>query len=287
MDKLVSVIVPTYNRASMIKRAVESIIKQDYTHLEIIVVDDASSDNTENVIKSIQDPRIVYIKRSENKGAGSARNTAIEKARGEYLAFLDSDDEFMSGKLREEIGVFEEQSFRPGLVFSNYWEVGEKKKLNRPRRIPSGYVSVGEIFPASVYCPPSTWLIQRNLADKIGFFDKKLWTMEDIDYFARAVRECPAYFINKPLVTKYVHTCKKGSVPSHYAEQTGERILGKWVKEMRRDKSFLIKFYCTMGKDMMRIKKKDKALKYLRRAVQTDPVNFKVLWKLGKAYFSS
>jgi len=286
MDELISVIIPTYNRASMIKRAIESAANQDYPNLEIVVVDDASLDDTESVVASIKDSRVIYFKCRENKGAGSARNTAMQKARGEYFAFLDSDDEFMPGKLRREMNIFKDESNPPGLVFSNYWEIGQKKKLNRSKSIPSGYVSVGKVFPASVYCPPSTWLISREWIDKIGVFDEKLWTMEDIDYFARAVRKCSAYFINEPLVTKYVHACKQGSVPSHYAEQTGERILEKWFSEMREDKDFLVKFYCTMGKDMMRIRNKEKALNYLQKAFQTNPVNLRVLWKLSKAYLS-
>jgi len=280
------VVIPTYNRAAMIKRAITSVLTQDHEDLEVIVVDDLSRDNTEEVVRGIKDPRVKYIRRPENKGAGAARNTGIRESRGGYIAFLDSDDEFLPGKLRAQVRMFEDLSLKPGLVFANIWENEAKKKSSVPGKTPSGYVEIGKKFPASVYCGPPTWMLTRECIGKVGFFDEILWTLEDLDYFARAVRDCPVYFINQPLVLKHTHACKKGSVPDRYAQRTGERILEKWYGEMKKDKRFLVNFYCMMGKDMMRSKKKEKAVEYLRKAFEADPFNAKVLWKLGRAVMS-
>jgi len=89
----VSVIIPTYNRAHTIGRAIKSVLNQTYQDFEIIVVDDGSTDNTEEVVKSFRDKRIRYIQHKKNKGAAAARNTGIKSAKGKYIAFQDSDDD--------------------------------------------------------------------------------------------------------------------------------------------------------------------------------------------------
>ena len=92
----VSVVIPAYNRAHLLKRAIQSVLNQTYQDFELIVVDDASNDNTEEVVKELRDEKIKYIRHRENSGAGVARNTGIRTALGRYIAFQDSDDECFS-----------------------------------------------------------------------------------------------------------------------------------------------------------------------------------------------
>ena len=103
----ISVIIPTYNRADFIGRAIESVLDQTYQDFEIIVIDDGSKDNTENIVKSFDDTRITYIRLKDNKGAAVARNTGIGTARGKFIAFQDSDDEWLPQKLAKQMEVFE------------------------------------------------------------------------------------------------------------------------------------------------------------------------------------
>jgi len=109
----VSVIIPTYNRAHLVGRSIQSVINQTYQDFEIIVVDDGSTDNTEDIIKEFQkkDKRIKHIKHNKNKGGSAARNTGIRAARGEYIAFLDSDDEWMPTKLEKQTSYFNHLEF--------------------------------------------------------------------------------------------------------------------------------------------------------------------------------
>ncbi len=100
---LVSVIIPTYNRADLIGHTLDSAINQSYRNLEIIVIDDGSVDNTEEVVKAIGDSRIRYIRHQTNCGGSTARNTGIEAARGEYIAFLDSDDIWVPNKIQLQL----------------------------------------------------------------------------------------------------------------------------------------------------------------------------------------
>ena len=98
-NPLVSVIVPVYNGTDALRRAIASVLRQTYRNFELIIVDDCSTDDIASVVKSFQDDRIIYLRHVQNKGAAGARNTGMCQARGEILAFLDSDDEFLSEKL--------------------------------------------------------------------------------------------------------------------------------------------------------------------------------------------
>jgi len=109
----ISVIIPSYNRANTIGRAIQSALSQSYQDFEIIVIDDGSTDHTEEVIRSFQDSRIRYIRHNRNRGGSAARNTGIHAARGEYIAFLDSDDEWLPQKL--------ELYFAQTVSFKLYW----------------------------------------------------------------------------------------------------------------------------------------------------------------------
>lgn len=104
---LVSVILPTHNRADFLKIAIESILKQSYQNFEIIVVADSCTDNTEDIVKNFVDDRIFFFKTPSNLGGAGARNLGLDHAKGEYIAFLDDDDEWLENKLIEQINIFE------------------------------------------------------------------------------------------------------------------------------------------------------------------------------------
>ena len=107
---IVSVIIPTYNRAEVIERALDSVLAQTYQDYEIIVIDDASTDQTCAVVEAYDDPRIRLIRSHANGGAGAARNAGIVQAQGEYIAFLDSDDEWLAQKLAKQVSLMERLS---------------------------------------------------------------------------------------------------------------------------------------------------------------------------------
>ena len=102
-DEKITVIIPTYNRANIISKSIESVLNQTYNNIELIIVDDGSTDNTEEVIASIKDDRIKYYKLKKNSGTAIARNYGIEKSTCKYIAFQDSDDIFRNNKLELQI----------------------------------------------------------------------------------------------------------------------------------------------------------------------------------------
>lgn len=127
MDKnLISVVIPTYNREATIKATLESILQQTYRNLEILVVDDASNDNTGKVIRSINDPRIYYFKNKKQMGANISRNIGIEHAKGKLIAFCDSADTWAAEKLEKQLQIMQETSAE--IIFCAE-EVTDKKIL--------------------------------------------------------------------------------------------------------------------------------------------------------------
>ena len=105
---MISVIIPTYNRAKLLLRSMQSVLEQTFTDLELIVVDDASTDDTEQVVTSVRDDRVRYIRMEKNGGAGAARNAGIAAARGEWIAFQDSDDVWFPDKLARQFAQLKE-----------------------------------------------------------------------------------------------------------------------------------------------------------------------------------
>lgn len=124
----VSIIMPSYNTAKFIKRSIESVIAQTYQNWELIIVDDCSSDNTDEIISEIKDDRIKYFKNTRNFGAAYTRNKALREAHGKWVAFLDSDDLWMPDKLEKQICFMEKNQYH--FSYTNYVEMDEDDKLN-------------------------------------------------------------------------------------------------------------------------------------------------------------
>lgn len=129
MEEKVSVIIPTYNRAQVIHRSLDSVLNQEYNNWELIVVDDHSTDNTRQIIEEYikKDSRIIYCENENKKGPAGARNTGIKKASGTYIAFLDSDDEWLSFHLSESIHALEQNNV--DVCFSLWYEKNQKGEV--------------------------------------------------------------------------------------------------------------------------------------------------------------
>jgi glycosyltransferase involved in cell wall biosynthesis len=195
----VSVIIPTYNRGWIIKEAIDSVLAQDYTEFELIVVDDGSTDHTSDVLDSYG--KDIKVLSQKNKGVSAARNRGIAEASGKFIAFLDSDDLWLSQKLSVQIEFFnqtpdalicqtEEVWIRNGL------RVNPKKRHKKPS---------GMIFkPSLELClvSPSAVMIRRSLFEKVRGFDETLPACEDYDLWLRISCRYPVYLIETPLIIK-------------------------------------------------------------------------------------
>lgn len=229
---MVSVIIPTYNRAGTLMRSIRSVMEQSYSEWELIIVDDGSTDNTKDIVKPVleQDVRIRYICCPENKGQASARNTGIQAAQGEYVAFQDSDDCWLPDKLQLQMSMMEAHP-EYGLVYGQM-VYNENEVLS----IPFPPLNAGEwIFKECLkqnLISTQTMLVRRTIFDKIGLFDTNMSALEDYELALRITKNYPVGFVTEPVVTAYKST---DSVSRDLGKHliSSSIILKKYEKDIR------------------------------------------------------
>jgi len=243
----VSVIIPTYNRAYLLGRAIQSVLDQTYQDFEVIVVDDASSDNTEEVVKSFNDERIRYIRHVKNKGEAAARNTGIKIARGEYIASHDSDDEWLPEKLEKQMKVFETVSLDVGVVYTGFWRVKGNKRTYIPlSRVTKkdGYI-YGELLKGNFVGTPTT-LIKRVCFERAGMFDERLPHLVDWEMWLRISKIYRFKCITEPLVIVY-YTLDSISANRDALIEARKLILEKHFQDLKRDRRLLASHQYSVG----------------------------------------
>jgi len=199
MEKFISVIIPTYNRAQRLKKAIDSVFAQSHPNFEMIIVDDGSDDNTVDLIKNYNSD-IVYI-RQENRGPAAARNRGIEKARYNLLAFLDSDDWFAENKLETQIKSLQQNPLYHISHTNEIW-YRNGKILNQKRKHKK---NGGDIFKQSLeLCAVgmSTVMMYRDIFERYGLFDENLPCCEDYDLWLRISAEQEFLLVDEPLTLK-------------------------------------------------------------------------------------
>lgn len=196
---LVSVIIPTYNRAWIVREAIESVLDQDYSNFELIVVDDGSTDNTVEILNAYSSSLSVI--HQENKGVSAARNIGISHAKGKFISFLDSDDTWLKKKLSTQIDFFSAHEDALICQTEEIW-IRNGKRVN-PKKYHKK--QSGMIFDASLFLclvSPSAVMMHRNFFDQVGLFDESLLSCEDYDLWLRASCKMPVYLVDTPLIVK-------------------------------------------------------------------------------------
>jgi len=182
---VVSIIIPTHNRAHFIGEAITSVLEQTFTDFEIIIVDDGSTDNTEEVISHFPDKRVIYIKQ-ENKGRSYARNVALRLSRGHYIAFLDSDDLYLPTKLRLQVDYLDTNP-KIGMIYTSAYCIDDAGNLLKDKYFASVsgqiYNSIAFFRPVTITLP--TVMVRREVIDSVGDFDEKMHRFEDTDMWRR------------------------------------------------------------------------------------------------------
>ncbi len=210
--QLVSVIITTYNRGDKLGRAIENILKQTYQRFELIIVDDGSTDNTEDVVKSFADERVRYIKNDTNKGVSFARNVGIANSHGNYIVYQDDDDLCRLDKLEKQTDYLKKHE-NVGMVYHetiNHINRLEKKSDENIVMLPSRKMpdvkKHGFIFPALLpwnFVACTSMMIRKECIDDIGWFDEKLFAFEDWDLTLRIAKNYDVGFIMEPLYDYY------------------------------------------------------------------------------------
>lgn len=229
---LVSVILPTYNRAYIIDRAIKSVLDQTFTYLELIVVDDGSTDNTEEVVNSFKDPRIRFLCHETNRGASAARNTGIKASVGEYIAFNDSDDEWLPTKLEKQVKVFQENGNNNlGAVLCEYEIISTHSKQYIIPQL--ALINAYDILTRlDSQCGTPGFLFKRNAIEPELYFDENLPSCQDVDIILRLSRICQFDCVPEPLFRQYAHEGPR-IWNSKRALEGYSLILKKYAKELK------------------------------------------------------
>ena len=247
ISPLVSIVIPMYNREKTIQTAIASVLAQTYDKIEVIVVDDCSTDNSVNKVKQLKDDRIRLVLLKRNSGACVARNVGIDNARGEYIAFHDSDDVWHKNKL--EKSLYYMKKVEADMVFSALYKQGEKR-YPTGRVLPKVNLNQEQdkiAFLLGSNCVSTqTIVIKKNVSERVRF-DESLPRFQDWDLALQiALAGYKIHFIEEPLVDCYEQedSITKNSSKAVKAYEILEKKYENWRKN---DKKAMLVFYSYAG----------------------------------------
>lgn len=200
----ISIVLPTFNRGNILRRAVDSVLALDEEPFELIIVDDGSTDTTERELQRLSDPRISVIALQLNAGANVARNAGIRAARAPYVAFLDSDDTFLPGRLRQPLGILRRHA-HIGIVLSAFTaeKAAKTTVFSMPRRVYTGGEMLRLIARRVIQPTTSGLTVRKDILDAVGGFDPALMRMQDSDLVMRVAQKTMAATIAEALWHKH------------------------------------------------------------------------------------
>lgn len=233
----VSVVIPCYNDVEYLGDAIESVLEQTLTPREVLVVDDGSTEDIDRVLDEYTDEdRVDIIEHDENRGLPAARNTGIQNAEGEYVAFLDADDEWTSEKLQKQLELFDGES-SIGLVYSDHYRInpgGEVISNRRARDPPDGDFLEKAFVDGIGGILPSTVIVRSECFEEVGYFDERLLQAQELDMFMRIGAEFDLSRVPEPLVRRRVRVGSLGSDKTRKIQYRREIITPKLVEQYPR-----------------------------------------------------
>ena len=279
---LVSVVIPAFNRSAYIGRAVKSVVEQTYAELEVIVVDDCSTDNTVEVVSALADSdrRIALLRHDNNKGAQAARNTGIKAAKGAWIAFLDSDDEWLIDSLAARYKVAMEQNVQ--VVHSECYVVRYPETSRKLFGVPaiSGTVldkllgSPGPVFPGL--------LAKKTALEDIGYLDEEILSFQEWDTSIRLAEHFSFGFVPQPTFVYHCHGDEAISKDRRREALGYERIVEKHKESVRArlGREGMARHYEVIGSFYRNAGEMRTARNFFLKALRHKPWGPFLLWRL-------
>ncbi len=267
----VTVVVPTFDRAPVLPRAVDSVLAGEYGAVDLRVVDDGSTDRTRAVVESYDDDRLSYHRFETNRGANAARNRAIEAATGEYVAFLDSDDAYTDAYLRRCVAAIERAPATcVGTYASRVWyRDGEPWNLT----VADGDVTHADLRRKNVVGGFSNVLVRRSVFERTGPLDEELASCQDYDFFLRALEPAGAEFCAVPDAVVRYHVHDEGATRIGDNPEAGvsgrRRFLAKHGDTLTT--AGIANQYYQFGMTHARAGDLDRARGWFRRGLRANP----------------
>lgn len=235
----ISIILPTYKRAHVLGRAIRSILNQTFQDFELIIIDDNSKDGTEEIVRGFNSEKIKYVCQAVKTSPAAARNNGVRLAQGRYVAFLDSDDEWMPDKLTRQFTELEKTPSEVGVIYSRCCLITNNIKTY----VPPTWVNPkeGKIFcsllkMSFVYLQSA--LVKRECFTRVGLFDENFRVAEDYDLFLRLSKIYHFRYIDEPLVIIYPQTDSISRNQNAHLAST-RRLLEKYLEDIKPDKRLL------------------------------------------------
>ena len=283
----VSVIIPCYNGERFVSEAIESVLGQSRPDLELIVVDDGSSDRSIEIVEGyLRDRRVKHVKHGSNKGIAAARNTGIRNSAGRYLGFLDQDDLWREGKLEAQLGLLDEKAKDGAVVVFTDVEVvglkgGAKKSLRR--KVPDNIETLGpdalisNMFSRDFICIGSA-LINRECFGEVGLLNEDIRSgSDDFELFIRLAQKYRFHFIDQPLIIRREHgdnyTDAEKMMPD--ALKILDRVLKERPALSRIEGKVRNRYLYFLARDLQIKGERARAIEAYKKAVRARPLRAK------------
>lgn len=287
-NPLVSCVIPTFNRGEKVSNAIESVQIQTYKNLEILVIDDQSTDNTREIIKEIikSDSRIKYLRNSE-KGANNARNYGILSATGEFIALLDDDDVWLATKIEKQLSAIQKLNDEYGVVYCSFI----RKKINRnsTRIHPSKFSGskdgniLNKLLKRNFIGTP-TLFVRAEVFKKSGLFNPEYTAFQDWELLIRIANHYKFCFLREPLVKVY-ESGDSITLNKKNRALTSFKILKQNMDLYHKKPRLLSYRYCAIGFSFLKLKHKRAAKLFLMRSLKHNILNFEALFYLFILFF--
>ena len=272
-DPLVSVILPTRNRAHSVLAALASVLQQTWRNLEVLVVDDASTDGTAEVLNAETDPRVRYVRLEQPHGASGARNAGIAAAQGEWIAFQDSDDLWLPDKLRRQLECAAAHPDCVG-VYTSYWRDDGQSREVRPRPGPGLDGDVLARLTRGNFITTQTLMVRADVARSLGGFDPKFLALNDWDLVLRLAQLGPIHWVPEPLVEYRLQPDSLTTSPEKFI-QSYQGILEKHRTLVAPDARRAAWHWAVMGNRLCREGHRPAGREYLGRAWRLRPFDLR------------
>ena len=252
MTPAITVIIPTYNRADLLTRAIQSVVEQTFENWELVIADDCSSDRTAHIVAAIADRRICYVRRDQNGGNAAARNTGLSAARAPLVSFLDSDDEYLPNFLTEAVRAMECASPVVGFAWTGiervfYTADGEQSTAEEiwdPPQADSVYL----LFLRELRIGTNHGLtVRRECFDMVGVFDERIRALVDKEFLIRLGSRFKFQVIPKVLVRHHEHPGARVSDDIFHKALADSIVVEKHHEALRQDRALWLLWHYRTG----------------------------------------
>lgn len=274
----VSVVIPTHNRPDLLERAILSVLKQTFQDFEIIVVSDGQNGQNKSIIEKFQDPRIQYFEHAFNKGAPAARNTGIKNSTGEFIAFLDDDDEWYENKLEKQVEAYTISDKKTGVIVTGVEAIDKEDGRVRFIHLPKheGIFNPYQEILRKAFTWTSSIMIRRELTEQGFIFDESLTKNQEWDLMLRVSQVTDFYAVDSVLVKlnvlgEFEHLGGEGNLPNII--KGNELFIRKHYSEYIRNKKLLALRYFELYVLCRKNNEYRKSIQYAYRAWRFDLLN--------------